>query len=108
MACTVDKVYIGLANSIDKELTEDGVSIDHSLITRVRVFLNDDADTIIDSQSQPSLFDWDLNPWLSMKLGLSSPAIAEGAYNASLVVHDSTNPQGIMWALPLNIQVIAL
>lgn len=105
MGCVVDKVYIGLANSIDKELTEDGVAITHSAITRVVVKLNDDADTEVDSDTQPALFDWDTNAWLTMRLGLASPALPEGAYNATLIVYDASNPEGILWDRTLALQV---
>lgn len=90
----IETVYIGRDNTIDLLLTEDGVSIDHSLITRVIVDLNDTAGTTIDSDVSPGAFSWDEG---KLVLSLGHEGIATGSYNADLIVYDPINTSGIQW-----------
>ena len=103
---SVEEVYIGRANSIDIELTDNGLPITHSDITRVTVTLDDEVKTVIDSQVDVSVFDWSSNPYLSMRFGLKDPALPTGTHTGVMVVYDAQNPAGIRWEEVLLLYVV--
>lgn len=105
-SCAVQRVYAGKSNSIDMELTLNGADIDYSTITRITMELDDDDGTVIDSQVDVTVFDWLSNDYLSIRLGLRTPALEDGTYKGFITVYDAANPSGIQWDRPLlfNIQ----
>ena len=89
---TAEVVYTGRDNSIDLLLTENGVSIpNYTALIRIVMTL---GVTVIDSDLQPSAFDWTGNK-LICKLGLSG--IPAGEHTAKVETWDVSNPNGVVW-----------
>jgi hypothetical protein len=82
-------IYPGLTSkTVNIELTADGFVIDHSALTRVKIYV---GSTLFDSQSQPSLFDLTKSDRIIAKLASASPALSPGVYTCLLVVYDGAN-----------------
>lgn len=103
MNTVTELCYIGRDNSIDVELREDGVAVDLSLVTRVRLELfdvddEDAAPAVVDSSITAAAFDFNTDAGdgiIHIKLGaiLSS----EGEYRVRLVTYDPDNANGLVW-----------
>lgn len=104
-ACLAESVFNGLGNGISLKLYTDNSVLDHTLITRVVVHINDTAGTTIDSDSEPGLFDWDSAEQLTLRLGLATNALPEGPVSAYLVVYTTSHPNGLRWEDELQLNV---
>jgi hypothetical protein len=98
----IEDVYNGRDNTIDLLLTEDGVSINHDSITRVQLKLNNTADTVIDSETSPGVFDWSQGKLI---ISLGNEGVPVGSYNADLYIFDGTNTNGVKWKPKLGLRV---
>jgi hypothetical protein len=79
-------------NTIDIVLYEDGVLINHTLITRMLLVF--DAVTI-DSNTSPAMFDFSSAQKVVFKPLTST--LAEGTYEVRVITYDVINTDGIVW-----------
>lgn len=96
----------GHDNAYDMTLTEDGVAIDHTNITRlqlVKVESNQSLTVLADSQTDATPFGFSVGN-LTMKIGQMS--IAAGEYLCKLNVFGADAPNGIVWEPAFPIVVI--
>jgi hypothetical protein len=85
-------IYPGITSrTVNISLTQDGFVIDHSSITRVKLYV---GSALFDSQTQPSLFDLTKSDKIIAKLANASPALNPGTYTCLLVIYDSVNYAG--------------
>lgn len=92
-------VWLGRDNPVHLQLQSDGASIDHTAITRLVVVL---GGTSLDSQTNPSWFDFSNIERVILKFGQSG--VAAGAYRARLIVYDDAHPNGQTWgAMPVEL-----
>jgi len=84
--------WLNRDNVIDIALSDDGVLINHALITRILLFF---GTQIIDSAITPSLFDLSSQSKVVFKPGFSGLAI--GSYQVGVVTYDVSNPDGLRW-----------
>lgn len=95
-----ETVYLGRDNAIELRLTSDGVAITHTSITRVQLQI---GATLLDSQAQPTFFDFTAADRLKLKLG--SAGLAVGRKTATLIIYDALHANGLVWAdLVLNVK----
>jgi len=97
-------VFIGRDNAIDVELREDGVAVDLSNVTRVRLELypteqgSTDAPGVVDSSITPAAFDFATDATEGiLHILLGGILSDEGAFRARLVTFDPDNPLGLVW-----------
>ena len=86
--------YLGHNNAADLQLSENGTTVNHALITRV-VFEMETGRTNIDSTASPTLFTLGQSDRITLKFG--SAGLAVGTYSARLITYDATNTNGIAW-----------
>jgi len=84
--------WLSRDNVINIALSNDGILINHSLITRILLFF---GSTIIDSAITPTTFDLTNVAKVVFKPRLIP--IIPGTYAVSIVTYDSSNPDGIAW-----------
>lgn len=96
--------YVGRDNTIELELTEDGVAVPVSSLTRVILDLGAHK---IDSDQEPAIvFDWSGSN-LVMKLGLANDiATYIGTYPARLIIYTTVQTSGIVWLDPIVIRIV--
>jgi hypothetical protein len=87
-----ETVYLGRDNTIALKLSSDGITIDHSSITRCQLLV---GVTLIDSNVAPLWFDLTQADRLILKLGASSLVV--GRYVAKLIIFDAGHSNGLMW-----------
>jgi len=80
-------------NTIDIALSDDGVLINHALITRILLVF--DAITI-DSATVPALFDLTGAAKIVFKPGAST-TLVPGTFDVRIITYDASNPNGIVW-----------
>lgn len=84
--------FLNRNNTIDIILKNDGVVINHTLITRILLIF----DTLtIDSQTAPALFDLTNAGKIVFKPGAS--ALTVGAHSVTVVTYDASNALGVVW-----------
>ena len=88
-----ETVYLSRDNTIDLSLSIDKVTIDHTIINRVKIKV---GATTLDSNTTPLLFDFTNTDRLI--LNLAGAGLTAGRYNADLVVYDAPHPNGLFWA----------
>lgn len=104
MAQVIEQIYNGRDNTIDLLFTEDGASILHSAITRVTVTLNDPDNTVIDSDINPTAFDWGAGKMVLIFGHLGLPV---GGWNAEFVLYDLGNGSGVVWQPLVGFEITA-
>ena len=104
MSQIIENIYNGRDNTIDLLFTEDGESIQHSLITRIVVNLNDPDSTVIDSLVNPEAFDWDEG---KVVLTFGALGLAAGGWDAEFIVYTDSNLSGVLWQPLVGFQVTA-
>lgn len=94
---TEQTVYNGRDNTIELALLKDGVAIDCTALTRCMVMTEASDGTIrtLDSQSDPEWFDCSHADKVVMRFGHA--ALTAGRYKATLIVYDTSRPNGIVW-----------
>ena len=80
-------------NTIDIMLSDNGVPIDHSLITRILLVFNA---LTIDSVTSASLFDLTGQDKIVFKPGAST-TLVPGSFNMRIVTYDQLNTDGVVW-----------
>lgn len=85
------------------QLRIDNVLIDHSLITRARLYLID-SPLALDSLTYPGAWDFSQPTKLIARLGRGDLAV--GYYRGRLVTHDVNHPQGIAWDNELQLTLL--
>ena len=94
---TVETIYLGKDNAIDKELREDGSAVNLSSVTRMTVDFDGtliDSDVVGEGSGQP--FDWTQGSG-KVVFSFGSLTIPAGNYEAELTVYDASNPNGLVW-----------
>lgn len=81
----------------------DGVLIDHSLISRARLYLIGSTLTL-DSAVHPSA--WDLTDAGKIICKLGRGDLVTGRYRGKLVTHDVNHPNGMAWDDDLEITIL--
>lgn len=81
----------------------DGVLINHSLITRARLYLIGST-LALDSAVHPAA--WDLTGAEKIVLRLGRGDLVPGRYRGRLVTHDINHPNGMAWDDDLEITLI--
>ena len=88
-------VSLGRDNAQSWALDVNGVTINHTLITRAVLVLS--STLKIDSAVSPQLFDFTSPAQMTVKLGLAS--IPAGNYTAELIIFDNDSPvNGYSWS----------
>lgn len=85
-------VYNGRDNTVELSLSVDGAAITHTSITRVQLVV---GATTLDSQTAPTLFDFDQADRLILKLGTAG--LTAGRHTARLVIYDAGHANGLVW-----------
>lgn len=98
----IEVVHKGRDNLTILSLYANNLVIDHSIVTRVAVVMQNGI--TLDSQTAPQLFDLSLTDRIEMKLGLF-PKIVKGVYEAKLIVYDAINVEGIAWG-DMNLSIV--
>jgi hypothetical protein len=79
-------------NTIDIALYDDGVLINHALVTRILLVF----DTVtIDSNTSPAMFELSGSDKIVFKPATST--LSEGTYEVRVVTYDIVNTNGIVW-----------
>lgn len=102
MSSIEERVYLARNNAIDLELREDGVAVDLSAVTRVRLELFDQADAdadpiVADSNDTPGILDLTDGASGMLRLVLGAVLSSAGSYRARLVLYDDVNTDGLVW-----------
>ena len=97
-----ESVFLGKDNTVNVVLSNNGVPIDHTTITRATISL-DSTGTVIDSSITPGVFIFTDATKLIMKLGLA--ALPAGRYWATLTVWLPGNTDGLVWAPTLLLEI---
>jgi len=93
----VESVYKGNDNSIDLLLTEDGAAFRLQYMTRVVLTV---GSVVIDSQTNPTFFNWTHDPEVVGKLSLflGESSLPLGEYQiATLRIYGPGYPDGKFW-----------
>ena len=90
---TVPTAYLNRNNTIDIELYNDGVLINHTLLSRVLLIFDS---VTIDSTATPTVFDLTHTDKIVFKPGYSATLVV-GAYNVGVITYDPSNPLGVYW-----------
>lgn len=101
------KVFLGREKLIKLDLEEDGVAVNLSTVTRMKMLF---GDTWVDSQTDTGVFDWDVGVTGRIHLQLGKKlTIPENLYNdVPLVLISPAKPMGDVWELPFQWHVIDL
>lgn len=86
-------IYLGRDNEIALQLSTDGVTMDHTTITRVQAVV---GTLVIDSNSIPTAFDFTHLDRLILRLG-NVVGLMAGRYTATLIVFDASHSNGVVW-----------
>lgn len=85
-------IYLNRDNDITLALSNNGVVIDHSSLTRVQLYIDD---YLFDSLTLPNSFDFSNPSKLIISLGIQTIPI--GKYKGRLYVYDLDNELGVAW-----------
>lgn len=89
-----EHVYLGRDNIIALELDIDKAAIVHTTVTRCQLYVGKAA-TVVDSNVNPTWFNFTIANEITIKLGASSLPV--GRHQTKVVIFDSANPLGIVW-----------
>ena len=99
-----ETVYNGSDNTIELQLTEDGVPMpDHSIITRCVADLSGNA-SAIDSAVTPQYFDMTNSDRIILKFGAAG--LSKGKYWMTLTIYTSTQTNGVVWSPVVRLTVV--
>jgi hypothetical protein len=83
--------WLNRDNTIDIALYDDGVLINHSLVTRILLVF----DTVtIDSSASPAMFTFAAD---KIVFKPTAATLAEGTYEVRIITYDISNTNGIVW-----------
>lgn len=85
-------VHNGRDNAVELALSVDGVTIDHTSITRALLVV---GTVTLDSQASPALFDFTQADRLVLTLGAAGLTV--GRHSARLITYDTAHPNGLEW-----------
>ena len=102
MSTTIkETVYLARDNTVDLELSANGVTTDLTHITKVEV-----ADLgcawSVNSVTTPSAFDIGGEDGL-LVLKLGQEPIPAGTYRCNIILYDPTNTDGVVWGDPIQL-----
>ena len=101
-----ETVYLAYDNAIDLQLRVDGAAVDLAPVTRM-VLADVGCVWEVDSAASPGVFNWGAGGGvLTMKLG--EEPVPPGAYSCWLIIHDPTNPDGIVWGEKLKVSFVSV
>lgn len=102
MSSVEQTVYTGKDNSVDLQLTEDGVAIpDHSVITGMTLSIEGVAD--ITHTDHPTYFDFTYADRVILMLGQAG--IPAGIHWMQMTVITQAAPNGIVWQPKVKLRV---
>lgn len=102
----VEVVYLGRSNPLFLDLREDEVLVDLASVTQMKMFFDS---TVVDSGVTGGVFDWDVGSTGRVKLLLGGLDLTPKVYqNVPLIAISPAHPNGKVWMLPFQIQVIDL
>lgn len=84
-------------------LTIDALAIDHSLISRARLYLIG-SDLALDSMTYPAAWDFSATSKLVVRLGRGD--LPTGRYRGRLVTYDVNHPNGMAWDDEIEIRML--
>lgn len=99
---SIEHVYLGKDNAINVVLTNNGVVLDHTTITRATVTL-DGAGVVVDSAVTAAAFSMTSAAKLVLKLGLAT--LPAGRYWATVTVWATGYANGLVWPTKLLLDV---
>jgi len=88
---TTPTAWLNRDNTIDIALHDDGVLINHTLITRILLIFDS---ITIDSTATPTVFDMTNASKVVFKPGYAATLVI-GAYDVGIITYDPSNPLGI-------------
>jgi hypothetical protein len=97
---TTEIVYKNRDNPISVNFYEDNVAMDFTAVTRVVLKLYNSAMTLkltVDSSTSPAPISWATNV---ITFSINDESIDYGAYQAEVIVYDSSHPDGQVIAHP--------
>ena len=111
MGMSAEVVYLGADNQIGLVLSVDGQPLsDHTTITRAilefgrgKTLLSANPYQTIDSNTDPSYFNFTDSEKLILKLGAAT--IAKGKHNVTLTIFTATYPGGLVFDTELGMTV---
>ena len=113
-----ETVYLNRDNAIKLGLVADGVPVNASTITKVAVKLvsTDGAITSYNSDDDPNAFDFTsetgevvdkVTTILVIRLqDATTPPSVNSSYQATVIIFDSNNTDGLVWGDPFQLRVI--
>jgi len=92
-----EKIYLSHANSVNRELTSNGVAQDLASVTKITATFGDVTIESIDNEN--GVITWAKTEYDTgeIRLKLGEEAIAAGTYLVYIVIYDTSNPTGIVW-----------
>ena len=90
---TTPTAWLNRNNTIDIALCNDGVAIDHTIITRILLIFDE---ITIDSVATPTVFDLTNPAKVVFKPGYSA-SLSIGAFDVGIITYDPSNTLGIFW-----------
>lgn len=97
-------VYLGHNNTIDLQLTEDGVPLSATrtaAITRVTMTM---GELLVDSSVHSGAIAWSGSGEIVIDIG-TLPGVATGNFLSTMVIYSADNPEGIRWEPTIQITV---
>lgn len=112
MTVITETYFLGHDNTFKLTLSKGGVVVPlvSSNVTRVIVRYGPGATDFVDSDDEPSAFDWATNGEngeIEFDFGELTSPIPVGVYTCTLVVYDPLHPEGQVWFKLFNMDVRA-